>query len=135
MNNLYTVVDRVGAIIEAHVEVEAAARAILTYDGAEYTITSTGEGWSLYTKRLNWLYDPNHPVEYSAEHDYDAAAAEIFRRVVERADTSAGWKAEAIADEDYEASLRLAIEDAAERGDDAERAQFQTELEDWRAMK
>ena len=93
---LYTICNRHGAVIDAHVGLEEAAREILSYDGAEYAIEKDGDQWKLFSKSLNGQWNRRYPVETSSISDEQAAEKEMFRRVVDRAVAGEGWGAEAI---------------------------------------
>jgi hypothetical protein len=99
---MYAVINQQGEAIAQGLTLAEASHAILTYDGAQYELRPDpdGEGWVLWGKSLNGPWGPDLIV--SAEYYRDDAEAEIMAEVVRAADTSLGWTAEAIPQEDYD---------------------------------
>jgi hypothetical protein len=108
---LYVVVDRSGEPIAEGLTEAEAAHEILTHDSAQYEIRKhpVNAGWSLWGKSLNGAFSLWLVASWEAEQD--AAEVEILAEVVRIADTSLGWTAEAIPQDDWdEMQARLAEE-------------------------
>ena len=133
MTNLYTVRNRHGEIIVAHVPENIAMNEILHYeDEVDYKIEQDGDVWELYIKRLNGKYD--YPCQFSSAKNAVEAEADILGKLfahlsVERWE---GWSVVVTTDREYEAEMLNLISDLDEA--EEEQAGIQALLDEWRAM-
>jgi len=129
IEKLYTVLNGMGNVVFAHLDIESAAIEILRYDGSEYIVEKIDGMYKLFTKRLNDEdFDRKYPTEVSTKADKDDAITEMLENIVDRAATYKGWDAEAILDDEYERDLKEQIEAA----DEQDRPAIEARLAEWK---
>lgn len=135
MENLYTVIDNNGDVLNAGLTLEEAAHEILIDDGRSYEIKkdANNDNWVLFTKRLNDRTSQETCI-FSIEKDKKLARMDVFKRVVMEAE-AVWWGAQAIRDEWYKEELQGLIADSAEMGDEQGKEQLEDQLSEWEYMR
>ncbi len=137
MENLYTVIDNNGDVLNAGLTLEEAAHEILACDNVDarypnYGIMKAGKTFDLWKKNNlgHWI----ETIISSSENEFLSAKSDILKRVVMEAE-AVWWGAEAIRDEWYQEELQALISESVKDADEKSKEQFEGQLSEWEHMR